>query len=55
MTGRESNDHKTDHTKAKIEKIDTQKMKNALSEGNIIIVAGFQGVTLDGSRVYHFR
>ena len=24
---------------------------NALSEGNIIIVAGFQGVTLDGSRV----
>src|SRR5574344_379310 len=52
MTGRESGIITTDtHTKAKIEKIDTQKMKNALSEGNIIIVAGFQGVTLDGSRV----
>ena len=52
MTGREAGIMTTDtHTKAKIEKIDTQKMKNALSEGNIIIVAGFQGVTLDGSRV----
>ena len=52
MTGREAGIMTTDtQTKTKIEKIDTQKMKNALSEGNIIIVAGFQGVTLDGSRV----
>ncbi len=56
MTGREAGIMTTDtHTKAKIEKIDTQKMKNALSEGNIIIVAGFQGVTLDGCKSYDFR
>ena len=39
------------HTKARIEKIDTSNMQKALKEGNIIIVAGFQGVTLEGSRV----
>ncbi|MBN1840466.1 MAG: aspartate kinase [Campylobacterales bacterium] len=36
------------HTKARIEHIDTQEMKNALAEGKIIVVAGFQGVTHDG-------
>ncbi|RXI24944.1 aspartate kinase [Aliarcobacter trophiarum] len=52
MTGREAGIMTTDsHTKAKIEKIDTTKMKQALNDGNIIIVAGFQGVTIDGSRV----
>jgi len=39
------------YTKARIEKIETSKLKKALQDGNIIIVAGFQGVTLDGSRV----
>ncbi|MFA7084181.1 MAG: aspartate kinase [Arcobacteraceae bacterium] len=33
------------HTKARIAHIDTNNMKKALDEGNIIIVAGFQGVT----------
>ncbi|MDD3025356.1 aspartate kinase [Aliarcobacter skirrowii] len=52
MTGREAGIMTTaTHTKAKIEKIDTTKMKQALKDGNTIIVAGFQGVTLDGSRV----
>jgi aspartate kinase len=36
------------HTKARIENIDTANMKNAISEGKIIIVAGFQGVTANG-------
>ena len=39
------------HTKARIEKIETDNMKKAIKDGNIIIVAGFQGVTLEGSRV----
>lgn len=36
------------HTKARIEHIDTIHMKEALSKGNIIVVAGFQGVTENG-------
>lgn len=36
------------HTKARIESIDTKNMKNSLKDGNIIIVAGFQGVTENG-------
>ena len=53
MTGREAGIMTTDtHTKSKNRKNRyTKDEKNALSEGNIIIVAGFQGVTLDGSRV----
>ncbi|RXJ78902.1 aspartate kinase [Arcobacter sp. F155] len=39
------------HMKARIESIDTTNMKNAINEGKIIIVAGFQGVTQDSSRV----
>lgn len=52
MTGREAG-IRTDgsHTKARIEEIDSRKLKEAIKDGNIIIVAGFQGVTLDGSRV----
>ncbi len=52
MTGREAG-IRTDgsHTKARIEEIDSSKMRKAIDDGNIIIVAGFQGVTLDGSRV----
>jgi aspartate kinase len=36
------------HTKARIEEIDPTTMKNALKEGKIIVVAGFQGVNSDG-------
>ncbi len=32
------------HTKARIRNISTQRMKSALDEGKIVIVAGFQGV-----------
>jgi len=52
MSGREAGIF-TDscHTKARIKKVDTTKMKQAISEGNIIIVAGFQGAILDTSRI----
>ena len=36
------------HSKARIVDIKTDKLKKYLSEGNIIVVAGFQGVTPDG-------
>lgn len=39
------------HTKARIESIDTSNMKKALNEGNVIIVAGFQGVTEGNGRI----
>jgi aspartate kinase len=39
------------HTKARIEQINTQKMKDAIADGKIIIVAGFQGVTKSTNRV----
>jgi aspartate kinase len=32
------------HTKARIKNISTQRMRQALEEGNIVIVAGFQGI-----------
>jgi aspartate kinase len=32
------------HTKARIKNISTQRLRQALQEGNIVIVAGFQGV-----------
>src|SRR5437588_1027158 len=32
------------HTKARIKNISTQRMRDALAEGNVVIVAGFQGV-----------
>jgi aspartate kinase len=35
------------HTKARIIKINADKIKEALREGKIVIVAGFQGVTLN--------
>jgi len=37
----------TSHTKAKILRIDASRMKRELEQGNIVIVAGFQGVTED--------
>lgn len=36
------------HSKARIVDIKTDKLKKNLEEGNIIVVAGFQGVTEDG-------
>lgn len=36
------------HTKARIEEINPQTMKNSLNEGKIIVVAGFQGVNESG-------
>ena len=35
------------HTKAKIKEINTDKIKTALGEGKIVIIAGFQGVDED--------
>ena len=37
------------HTYARIESIDPSAMQNAIAEGKIIIVAGFQGINKDGS------
>jgi len=52
MSGREAGIKTTsEHTEARIEDIDTTNMKNAINEGNIIIVAGFQGVSIDNQRV----
>ena len=36
------------HSKARIVDIKTEKLRKNLEEGNIIVVAGFQGVTEDG-------
>lgn len=36
------------HTKAKVTIIHHEKIKNALGKGNIVIVAGFQGINLNG-------
>ncbi|MEN8146480.1 MAG: aspartate kinase [Campylobacterota bacterium] len=38
----------TVHTKARIERIDPAPMKSALAEGNILVIAGFQGVNEEG-------
>ena len=37
------------HTKARILEIDGSSMRNDLAEGKVVVVAGFQGVTADGS------
>ncbi len=36
------------HTKARIIDIKTERLRRSLAEGNIIVIAGFQGVTEDG-------
>ena len=52
MTGREAGIITDNaHTKARIESIDTKNMKKAIDDGKMIIVAGFQGVTIDTNRV----
>ena len=49
MSGREAGIVTNDSfTKARIESIDANNMKNAIKQGNIIIVAGFQGVNSNG-------
>jgi aspartate kinase len=52
MSGREAGIYTTsEHTYARIEKIETDNMKKAIGEGKVIIVAGFQGVGLEDGRV----
>ncbi|MCP4968977.1 MAG: aspartate kinase [Arcobacter sp.] len=52
MSGREAGIiTNNDHTKARIESINTDNMKNAISDGKVIIVAGFQGISQHTSRV----
>ena len=52
MSGREAGIFTTsEHTYARIEDIDTTNMKSAIGEGKIIIVAGFQGVSIENGRV----
>lgn len=49
MSGRKAGivtDHH--HTKARIENIDPSAMQEAIKEGKIVVVAGFQGVNIDG-------
>jgi aspartate kinase len=49
MTGRKAGIvTDTVHTKARIEHIDPHAMNEALKEGKIIVIAGFQGVSADG-------
>ena len=52
MSGREAGIvTDTAHTKARIENIDTTNMDNAIKQGKIIIVAGFQGINKENARV----
>src|SRR5262249_57904333 len=37
------------HTKARIKSISTTRMQQALEQGNIVIVAGFQGIDDEGN------
>ncbi|RUM45574.1 MAG: aspartate kinase [Hydrogenimonas sp.] len=49
MTGRQAGIYTdTTHTSARIDHIDPKPMGDALSEGKIIVVAGFQGINPDG-------
>lgn len=52
MSGREAGIRTTsEHTNARIEEIKTSNMTNAIKEGKIIIVAGFQGVSSRNERI----
>jgi len=52
MSGREAGIlTNSDHTKARIEKINTENMRKTLDSGEIIIVAGFQGISSKEARV----
>ncbi|GAB1259635.1 aspartate kinase [Aurantivibrio plasticivorans] len=37
------------HTKARIQEIDVERMRSDLSQGRVIVVAGFQGMDADGN------
>ncbi|HBX37515.1 MAG TPA: aspartate kinase [Pseudohongiella sp.] len=37
------------HTRARIQEIDSQRIKNELAQGHVVVVAGFQGVDGDGN------
>lgn len=37
------------HTKARIQEIDTERMRADLANGNVLVVAGFQGIDPDGN------
>ena len=39
----------SDHSRARIMDIDGSRIKNALNQGSIVVVAGFQGVDADGN------
>ncbi len=50
LTGRQAGIYTDDvHTMARIEHIDGAKMQSELDQGKILIVAGFQGITEDGT------
>jgi len=50
MSGRQAGIKTTSaHTYARIEEIDATNMHNALKEGSVVVVAGFQGITEDGN------
>jgi aspartate kinase len=50
LTGREAGIFTdTNHTKARIESIDSSKILNYIKQDKIVIVAGFQGITNNGS------
>ncbi len=52
MSGREAGILTTsEHTSARIENIQTKNIKDAINDGKIIIVAGFQGVSTTNHRV----
>ncbi len=52
MSGREAGIvTNSSHTKARIESIDPSNMQKALKSGKIIIVAGFQGISIEDQRV----
>lgn len=49
MSGRQAGIYTdTAHTTARISRIDTERMHKKLSDGNVVVVAGFQGITEEG-------
>ncbi len=49
LTGRQAGIYTDDiHTGARIDKIDSNKIKKNIKEGKVVVVAGFQGITNNG-------
>lgn len=49
LTGAQAGIHTNEiHTKARILTIDTQAIENALCEGRVVVIAGFQGIAANG-------